>query len=422
VKITWQQPNPNPYQMFVSTLGAIIQKAQFESCIGEKAATDSYCQEANNAPIGTGPYKLREFKPGDVVVYDMNENYREPNKPFFKEVILKGGGDATSAARAVFQTGETDYAWNLQVEAAVLEQLQQGGKGDLMTVYGGSLERLVVNFSNPDPDLGDKRGERDQPHPFLTDLNVRKALAMSIDRKVMAEQLYGPAGKPSCEVVMTLPYIDPDDIYGGRNKCEPDIEGAKKLLDEAGWVPGGDGIREKNGVRLKITFSTTVNPLRQKEQALIKAAWEQLGIEVELKSVDASVFFSSDAGNPDNFGHFFQDIQMYTNNYDQPDPTNYLCDWTSDNISDSQNEWRGNNNGRYSNPEYDALCEKLRTTTDLELRKELVMQMNDILVNDVVIIPLVARAQVTSGKSKDLKGIVLTPWDNELWDIANWYK
>jgi peptide/nickel transport system substrate-binding protein len=422
VKVTWLQPNPNPYQMFVSTYGHIIQKAQFENCVGANAATDTACQEANNAPIGTGPYKLREFKPGDVVAYDVNENYRDPNKPFFSEVLMKGGGDATSAARAVFQTGDTDYAWNLQVEAAVLNQLQQGGLADLHVVFGSALERVAINFSNPDPALGDKRADRDQPHPFLTDLNVRKALAMAIDRKIMAEQLYGPAGTPTCEVISTMPYIEPSEIYGGRHNCDADIEGANKLLDEAGWALGGDGIREKDGVRLVMTFSTTVNPLRQKEQALIKDAWSKIGVDVELKSVDASVFFSSDIANPDTMAHFYNDVQMYTNNYEQPDPTSYLCGWTTELISDGQNEYRGFNDGRYSNPEYDALCEKLRGVTNLEERKALVMEMNDILVDNVVVIPLVARSQVSAGVSKELKGVNPSPWDSEIWNIAEWYK
>ncbi len=173
VRITWKEPNPNPYQMFTSTNGQILQKKQFANCIGEKATKDTACQQASNAPIGTGPYKLREFRPGDAVAYDMNENYRDANKPYFKEVQWKGGGDAVSAARAVFQTGETDYAWNLQVEAAVLEQLQAGGKGELLTIPGSSVERILLNRANPDPALGDKRAEPDQPHPFLTDLNVR---------------------------------------------------------------------------------------------------------------------------------------------------------------------------------------------------------------------------------------------------------
>ena len=149
----------------------------------------------------------------------------------------------------------------------LLKQLMEGGKGDLVSVAGSSTERILINRTNPDASLGDKRSEPDQPHPFLTDLNVRKALAMAIDRKAVAA-LYPPnAGFPTCEMITTQPYMDPAQIYGGRNKCEQDIEGAKKLLDDAGWKPGSDGIRAKNGVQLKILYITTVNPLRQQEQA-----------------------------------------------------------------------------------------------------------------------------------------------------------
>jgi peptide/nickel transport system substrate-binding protein len=421
VKVTWKEPNPNPYQMFVSANGGhILQKKQFGSCIGEKAATDSACQTANNAPIGTGPYKVREFKAGDQISYDINDNYREANKPFFKEVIFKGGGDATSAARAVFQTGDTDYAWNLQVEAPVLKQLMEGGKGDLVSVAGSSTERILINRTNPDASLGDKRSEPDQPHPFLTDLNVRKALAMAIDRKAVAA-LYPPnAGFPTCEMITTQPYMDPAQIYGGRNKCEQDIEGAKKLLDDAGWKPGSDGIRAKNGVQLKILYITTVNPLRQKEQALVKAAWDQLGVSTELKSTDAGVFFANDAGNPDTVSHFYADVAMYTNNYSQPDPTNYLCGWATDQIAAKANGWQLANTERYSNKDFDALCQQLRTETDEAKRKDVVLKMNDILVQDVVVIPLVARPQVASGINKNLKGVVPNPWDAEMWNIADW--
>jgi peptide/nickel transport system substrate-binding protein len=419
VKITWKEPNPNPYQMFVSGNGSILQKKQFENCIGEKASTDSACQTANNAPIGTGPYKLREFKPGDQVTYDVNENYRDADKPFFKEVIFKGGGDATSAARAVFQTGDTDYAWNLQVEAPVIKQLQEGGKGDLVTVAGSSVERILINRTNPDPALGDKRSEVSEPHPFLSDLKVRQALAMAIDRKAAAD-LYPPGASPTCEIITTQPYIDPSTIYGGRHKCEPDIEGAKKLLDEAGWVPGADGIRAKGGVQMKIIYSTTVNPLRQKEQALVKAAWDQLGVSTELKSTDAGVYFSSDAGNPDTVSHFFTDVAMYTNNYEQPDPTSYLCGWATDQIAAKANNWLLANTERFSNKDFDKLCEQLRTETDEAKRKDIVLKMNDIIVEDVVNIPLVARPQVTSGINKNLKGVVPNPWDSEMWNVADW--
>jgi peptide/nickel transport system substrate-binding protein len=420
VTITWEAPTPNQYKTFTSQNGRILQKAQFENCIGANAATDSACQAANLAPIGTGPYKLVEFRPGDVVTYEINENYRDPDKPFFQRVEFKGGGDATSAARAVFQTADTDWAWNLQVEAAVLQQLvDQGGQGDLVTYNTANVERLLINFTNPDPALGDERAQLSQPHPFLTDINVRRALALAIDREAIATQLYGPTGYPTCTLLWYEPYASaPEDFYSG---CEQDIEEANRLLDEAGWTRGSGGVREKDGQRLSLLFQTSVNPLRQKTQELIKQWWEEIGVETELKSVDAGVFFGSDAGNPDNIGHFFADIQMYTTGASEPDPTAHLCQWISSEASQRENEWRANNNMRWQNEEYDALCEQLQSEIDPERRIEIAKEMDQLIVEDVAMVPLVARPRV-AGANKELKGYNPSGWDSELWDVANWYK
>ncbi len=122
VKVTFTKPKPLPYGPFVgSQNGPIIQKAQFEDCQGIKAQE---CSEQNFDPIGTGPYKVKEFRPNDTVVFEINENYRDPDKPYFSEVVIKGGGDAAAAARAVLETGEADYAWNTQVEPQILDQME----------------------------------------------------------------------------------------------------------------------------------------------------------------------------------------------------------------------------------------------------------------------------------------------------------
>ena len=189
VKVTFTKPKPFPYGPFVgSQNGAIIQKAQFEDCQGVKAQE---CSEQNFAPIGTGPYKVKEFRPNDTVVFEINENYREPDKPYFSEVVIKGGGDAAAAARAVLETGEADYAWNMQVEPQILDQMESAGIGTVVTAFGPGVERLIVNFTNPDPALGELRSEwtaeDPNPHPFLTDYNVRKALSMAIDRAALTE-------------------------------------------------------------------------------------------------------------------------------------------------------------------------------------------------------------------------------------------
>src|SRR5207253_3073013 len=235
VVVTFKDPNPYPYQIFVSGLGNIIQKMQFQDFMGEKAKD----APGNLAPIGTGPYKVVDFKPGDVVTYTLNENYRDPNKPYFKDVQLKGGGDATSAARAVFQTGEVDYAWNLQVEQQVLNQLSQGGKANLVTALSPNVERLNINFADPNTETDGARAEPTTKHPFFSDLNVRKAFAMAVDRKSMAEQLYGPTGKASCNMI-TSP---PDAVSKNTDSmdvCQFDIAKANQLLDQAGWAKGAD--------------------------------------------------------------------------------------------------------------------------------------------------------------------------------------
>jgi len=416
VVVTWKDPNPNPYQLFVSGQGNIIQKKQFQEFMGEKAKD----APGNLKPIGTGPYKVTDFKPGDVVTYEINDNYRDKDKPFFKQVQFKGGGDATSAARAVFQTGDFDYGWNLQVESQVLNQLMQGGKGDMITATSGNVERLLINFADPNAP-GDERSEPTTKHPFFSDLNVRKAFAMAVDRKSMAEQLYGVAGKPTCNIVSA-----PEDVVSkntdSMDVCKYDIAAANKLLDDAGWAKGSDGIREKAGQKMSVIYQTTVNPLRQKEQDIVKKGWEQLGVQVELKSVDAGVFFSSDAGNPDTAGHFFTDVEMFTNGPEQPDTTNYLAGWLSTKIAQKSNDWRQSNYHRWSNPEYDALWNQLKTETDANKRKDLVIKMNDMLVSQVVVIPMVARTSPTSGKSKQLQGNKPNPWDSELWNVADWTK
>ena len=163
VVVTFKDPNPYPYQIFVSAQGPIIQKKQFQDFIGDKAKD----APGNLAPIGTGPYKVTDFKPGDVVTYAINDNYRDPNKPFFKDVQIKGGGDATSAARAVFQTGDVDYAWNLQVESQVLNQLMQGGKGDLAIAAEPERRAAAAQLRRPEHRRGRREGRARHQAPLL---------------------------------------------------------------------------------------------------------------------------------------------------------------------------------------------------------------------------------------------------------------
>lgn len=415
VKVTFSAPKPYPYTAFVGSQSPIIQKAQFKDCLGPKAPE---CTAANFGPIGTGPFKVKEFKPNDVVTFVANENYRDAAKPAFASITLKGGGDALSAARAVLETGEYDYAWNMQVEPEVLATMEAAGKGKIITAFGSQVERIDLNHYAVAASLGDKRSTKEAgPHPALSDPAVRKALSMAIDRDVIVEAGYGLAGKPTCNIIP-----GPDAYVSTKNDSwclKQDIDGANKLLDDAGWKKGSDGVRAKNGVKLDFLYQTSTNSVRQGTQALVKDMWQQIGVKVELRNVAASVFFGGDPASPDTYQKLYADVQMYTNNFDGTDPESYLAGWRCDKIPAPENGWQGENMPRYCNPDYDKLSTKLSATAKLEDRIAIVKQMNDMMTEEGAQIPLVYRGQ-PSAFNNSLKGIKMTGWDSELWNVADW--
>ena len=419
VTVNFSVSKPFPYGPFVSQVSPIIQAAQFADCIGENAPN---CTDQNFGPTGTGPYMVDEFRANDVITYQANPLYREEGKPYFQRVVLKGGGDAESAARAVLETGEADYAWNLQIAPAVLNSMEAAGEGSVVVAYGTGVERLMVNQTNPNPDLGEDRAAYmggDNAHPFLTNDAVWQALSMAIDRGIIAEQLYGAAGRASCNV-LAAPAIYASTSNDG---ClVQDIAGANALLDEAGVVDSdGDGVRELDGVPLSILYQTSTNAVRQSTQALIKQWWSEIGVETELRNIDAAVFFGGDPASPDTYGKFYADIQMYTNGFSGTDPESYMGNWVCDEISGPANNWLGNNIPRWCNSEYEALVAELAGTSALEDRASLAMQMNDMLVAAGIMIPLVHRGDV-SAHSNSLGGVVMNAWDSELWNIGDWIR
>jgi peptide/nickel transport system substrate-binding protein len=369
---------------------------------------------------------VEEFRANDTVVYKANDNYRVPDQPHFGRLVIRGAEDATAAARAVLETGEADYAWNLLVEPAILDPMVAEGRGSLVSAFAGSVERIMFNFTNPDPALGDKRSEWSKddpnPHPFLTDPAVRQAMSMAIDRKLIAEQLFGVGGSPTCNILAGPPAV----VSPNNDSClQQDIEGARQLLESAGWVDGnGDGIREKDGVELHVLFQTATSSVRQKIQALAQAWWQEIGVATELKNVESAVFFSGDPASPDTLGKFYADTEMFANGPDSPDPQNYLVVWTCEvdgesNIASAANQWLRPNIERWCNPDYDALFAKFQATVDPQERAQLAIALNDMIVQNYVNLPLVSRATVSSHVN-DLAGVVANGWENTLWNIQEW--
>ena len=419
VKITFGAPTPYPYQAFVGAGTPIISRAQFADCIGAPATT---CHAQNTAPLGTGPYRIIGFKTNEEAVYERNPFYRGET-PYFDRVVLKGGGDAVSAARAVLERGEADYAWNVQVEPEILATMEAAGRGKVVSAFSSLVERIVVNQTNPDPALGDDRSEYldgQNPHPFLSFKPIRQAMSMAIDRSLISEQLYGFAGEPTCNLV-TGP---PSYVSTANDEClSQDIEGANSLLDNSGVLDtDGDGIREYEGVPLRITYQTSANAIRQDTQALIRDWWRQIGIETGLIQHDASVFFGGDPVDDKeaSYRRFFADVQMYASGTGI-DPQESLSGFLCKHIPTRENNWALGNIARSCNPEYDRLFAQLEQTGIGPEREALVKQLHDLDVQGYYEIPLVNRGFV-SAHLNTLKGVRINGWDSEMWNIAEWHR
>lgn len=414
VKVTFNEMMPDPYGPFVSEGSPIIQAQQFSDCVGEKASS---CTEANFNPIGTGPFVVTSFKPNDAIQLKANPNYRDPNKPAFAEVNYKGGGDALGAARAVLQTGEYDVAWNPVVAPDILKKMEEAGKGKLTVFFGTGVETLVLNLTDPSSSLPpEERSSAKHPHPILSDVRVRKALSMALDRATLSKIGYGFMGKPTCDIIPA-----PERFAAGNTNClKQDTKGAQKLLDEAGWTPGPDGIRERNGKRLKLTFQTSTNSVRQQLQAIIKQWWREIGVDVELRNINASVFFSTDPGNPDTYQKFYADVEMYTS-ISGIEPGRYVAGKTCDKAPRVDNQWRDTNIPRYCDKDYDTLVTELDKTADIERRAQIFKKLNNMMtVDSNTYLPLVWRAGPMA-VSNTLGGVIF-PWDSPFGNIQDWYR
>jgi peptide/nickel transport system substrate-binding protein len=411
IRIKFKQPTPFWADAFCGARGMVIPKHLFADFMGGKS------REAPNnlKPIGTGPYKFVDFKPGDLIRGERNPDYHMPDRPHFDTIEMKGGGDAVSAARAVLQTGEYDFAWNVQVEEEVLSRLEKGGKGNVTIADAADIEFVQMHTRDPWTEVDGERASMKTTHPTLSDPAVRKAITLLVDRKSAQQHIYGRAG------IATSNFLNAPPQYASKNTSyEFDVDKANKILDDAGWKRGADGIREKGGKKLKYVFQTSNAAPRQKTQAVIKQAFQKAGIEVELKSVVASVFFSSDVANPDTYGKFYADLQMYTTTSTSVDPNDFMNQYLSDQVSTKENKWQGRNISRWTNKEYDETYAAQKAELDPVKRAALFIKLNDLVIKNDVVVPIISRPRVAV-RANNIMSYV-SGWDSNIGGLHNWYR
>jgi peptide/nickel transport system substrate-binding protein len=433
VRIDFQDVNPAWAVPFVGVQGMIIPRHVFEPYNNANAAN----APANLLPVGTGPYRVVRFKPEEVlflgntlvetnkIIYEPNPYFREPDKPYFSRIELKGGGTVNEAARAVLQAGDVDYATNLQINFQEQPDLAQGSKGQILAPFGAFVERILLNRTDPNRETDD--GERSSiqfPHPFFTDLRVRQAFAYAIDRTAIA-QLYGPTGQPTTNVLVSPP---PFESPNTQKQYPFDPAKAARLLDEAGWKDtNSDGIRDNGEIRkpneplitMRVLLQTSASPIRQQTQEIIKRTLSAIQVDVQLTFFDSITFFSSDPTITNTRHHFYADMEMYSTGNRSPDPGSYMRNWICSEMAQKANSWKGLNKERWCSPAYDTLYQVSTAEIDPAQRRQLFIEMNDRLIDDVVVIPLVRQADI-SGVSNTLIGVDLSPWDADLWNIKDW--
>src|SRR5262249_43456267 len=232
-------------------------------------------------------------------------HYHVPNRPFFDALEVKGGGGDVSAARAVLQTGEYDLA-PISVDDEVLRRLEAGSsKGRVEMTFAGGVSMIQVNQTDPWTEVDGERSSLKVPHPLFMDPAVRQALQLLIDRVSPGEHLSRRQSEPTANMVTA-----PSEFVSKNTRMEFSVDKATQILDAAGWKRGPDGIRSKEGKKLKLLFQGVVAPRAQKVQQIVKQSASKAGIEIEIKSIPSATFLASDPGNQDTFTHFYADLQL----------------------------------------------------------------------------------------------------------------
>jgi peptide/nickel transport system substrate-binding protein len=409
VKVVFKQPTPYWADAFCSAAGMVLPRHVFEPFRGGSSREAA----ANLRPVGTGPYRFVDFKPGDVLHAEINAAYHVANRPFFDTVEMKGGGDPVSAARAVLQTGEYDYAWGVTMEHEVLRRLEQSAHGHFVIARTANVNYIQLNQTDPWREVDGERASAKTKHPFLTDPAVRSAFALLVDRESIQTHLWGRQADATANFMNRAPYVSPT------TRWEFSVDKANAILDAAGWKRGGDGIRAKDGIRLNVLFQSVNQPIRQKMQSVVKQACGRAGIDCELKPVVGSVYFSSDPSNVDTESHFYADLELSAKILRQPDPQAFMRAFCSWEVAQKANKWSGANSTRWRNEEYDRLWRAAETEMDPTKRAAQFIRMNDLVVQNVVVVPVLVQ-HATFAVANWVRGFDFSPFSGPLWRLAYW--
>ena len=351
--------------------------------------------EWNLAPtVGCGPYVFDEWESGSFARFTTNPNYwGEP--PKIDEIFVRFVPDDASQTAALV-AGDADLG--AFIPYSDIPQLKEAGM-TLTTEPSGFNEGWFFRID-------------DKSHPAMHDLNVRKALAMAIDREAVNRDLLLGLTKVPASYWDSLPFYNdpPSENY------PYDPEAANALLDEAGWVDSNsDGTRDKDGVELVLRYGTTTREIRQDLQAVAQQQLAEVGIGVEISNYDADLFFAGYGEGPAANGEL--DIMEWSDAPGFPDPDVYY--WLCSEIATDENP--AGSNWFFCDEELDALIQQQSTQMDANARQETISQINQMFHDNVYWVGMWQDPDVwaVGPRLTGVKFSGVTPFFNIAeWDIA----
>ncbi len=378
------------------------------------APADMANWEWNRKPVGAGPFILADWKSGESITLERNPNYFEPGKPYLDKLIFRVIPEAAAQTALMLQGDGQVHLWPGEDQADYDALL--AGKAKQVLVPG--IWNMAIDFNLSQP--FDKDPSADAPHPILGDIRVRQAIAHAIDYDTLVRDVMRGAVKPS-----TSPFA-----YGWYECDIPrkygfDLEAAKSLLTEAGWVEGNDGIRVAQGARhaedgtrlsLELQGYTNYEPLDRTEQFIVENL-KAIGVEARIQNYDFSIIFGSyEDGSPRQVGDY--DLLIFDRGFTIEPQGEVESIWQSNQIPSPDNP-SGGNYFRWVNTGADADIAAAGSTFDLEKRREAYCQLGQKISDELPQIYLYI-FQDGYGFSDKLTGYTVSTWGSMTWGAQNW--
>jgi len=313
-------------------------------------AQDPFSTGQKGRTIGTGPFMFEEWVKDDHITLVKNPKYWQ-GEPNLDRYIYKVVPDSNVVAQQL-KTGEIDYGG---IDPSQVQDIKS--QPNLNVVVYDTFSFTFYSYQL-DP----------QKTTLFQEKEVRQALLYALDREAMIKSIRLGYGRVAVGTMPVLSWAyNPDAI---KLKYEYNPDKAKQLLDQAGWTPGPDGIRQKNGKRLSFTVYTNAgNKIREQYVAVFQEQWKKIGVECKPQTEEWNAFLNRITGS--------KDFEMF------------LVGFVWDVDPDQSTMWKssayegGFNMNKYSNPQVDQLLDEAIKTTDVQKRKELYTQMQNIIMEDL---------------------------------------